>query len=122
MYKDIQTSSSKIMEKIILEGFEKHLDGTVIGHRQHGFMREKSCLSNQTSFCNGVTHPVNLKKPVDIILDFSKAFNTVSHSIRLDKISGTQLDKCTTMGEQLAHGSGTQGCNEWGDIRVGTCH
>lgn len=37
----------KIMEKIMLGGFEKHLeDSAVMGHSQHRFMRGKSCLSN----------------------------------------------------------------------------
>ncbi|KAJ7405713.1 hypothetical protein WISP_138168 [Willisornis vidua] len=42
--------SSKVME-IIMGGIEKHLkDNTVIGHRQHGFTRGKSCLSNLIFF------------------------------------------------------------------------
>ncbi|KAJ7411111.1 RNA-directed DNA polymerase from mobile element jockey-like protein [Willisornis vidua] len=84
-----------VMEKIILGSIEKHLkDNTVIAHSQHRFMRGKSCLSNLISFYDKVPHLADQGKPVDIILlDFSKAFNTVSHRILLDKMSRTQLDK-----------------------------
>ena len=82
------------MEKVILGVIEKHLrDNAVIGHSQHRFMRGKSCLANLISFYDKVTHLVDQGKPVDVMaLDFSKAFDTVSHSI-LDKMSSTQTDK-----------------------------
>ncbi|NWW20033.1 PO22 protein, partial [Falcunculus frontatus] len=77
------TSVPGKVTEIILGGTEKHLkDNAVIGHSQHGFMRAKSCLSNPTSFYDKVTHPADQGKPVDVtFLDFSKAFDTVSHSI-----------------------------------------
>ncbi|KAJ7410335.1 rna-directed dna polymerase from mobile element jockey-like [Willisornis vidua] len=40
-----------VMEKIILGSIGKHLkDNAVTGHRQHSFMKRKSCLSNLISF------------------------------------------------------------------------
>ncbi|KAK4827810.1 hypothetical protein QYF61_021802 [Mycteria americana] len=85
----------KIMVKVILGVIEKHLrDSAVTGHSQHRFMRGKSCLTNLISFYDKATHLVDQGKPVDAFLFyFIKAFDTVSHTILLDKMSSIQLDK-----------------------------
>ncbi|KAF4804396.1 hypothetical protein TURU_008467 [Turdus rufiventris] len=90
------------MEKIILGGTEKHpTDKAVIDDSQHGFVKGKSCLSNLISFYDKATHLVDQGKPIDIIfLDFSKAFNTVSPRILLDKLSNPQLDKHIMLWEE----------------------
>ncbi|KAJ7408435.1 RNA-directed DNA polymerase from mobile element jockey-like protein [Pitangus sulphuratus] len=93
-----------IMKKIILGVIEKYLkDNAVISPSQHRFMRRKSCLTNLISFYGDVTHLVDEGKPVHVIFsDFSKASDTVSHSILLDKTPSTQLDKhIVRMCEQL---------------------
>ncbi|KAJ7422637.1 hypothetical protein WISP_37002 [Willisornis vidua] len=96
-YRPVSLTSvpGKVMEKIILGGIEKHLKyNTVIGYSQHSFIRGKSCSSNLFSFYDKATHLADLGKLVDVILlDISKAFHTVSHSVFLDEMSSTQLDK-----------------------------
>jgi len=95
-YRPVSLTSvpGKSME-VILEVVEKHLrDNEVIGHSQHGLTRGKSCLINLISFYDKVTHLAEQGKPVNVVIwDFSKAFDTVSRSFLLDKMSSTQLEK-----------------------------
>jgi len=62
---------------------------------QHGFMKSTSCLTNLISFYDQVTHPLDKGKAVHIIyLDFRKAFDTVSHSILLEKLAARGFNGC----------------------------
>ena len=71
-------------------------DNQGISPSQHGFMKGRSCLTSGISFYDQVTHLVDERKAVDIIyVDCSKAFNTVPHSIVMEKLAAYGLDGCS---------------------------
>jgi len=84
------------MEQIILTAIMWHTqDNQVFRPSQHGFMKGRSCLTNLISFQDEVTHLVHeVSKAMDVVyLDFSKAFDTFSHSI-LEKLAARGSDGC----------------------------
>ncbi|NWS01122.1 RTXE polymerase, partial [Motacilla alba] len=87
----------KVMEQFILSAITQHLQG---GHgirpSQCGFRRGRLCLTNLISCYDQVTHLADAGKTVDVIfLDFSKAFDTVSHSTLLEKLAAHSWDRST---------------------------
>ena len=55
---------------------------------QHGFLAEKSTISNLVSFTKYVVNSIEAGYQVDVIYtDFSKAFDKVVHNILIGKLS-----------------------------------
>ncbi|KAK4830693.1 hypothetical protein QYF61_012862 [Mycteria americana] len=95
-YRPVRLTSvpGKLMEQIILSAITRHVeDNQGIKPSQHGFRKGRSCLTNLISFYDKVTHLVDEGKAVDVVyLDFSTAFDTISHSILLEKLAAHGLD------------------------------
>jgi len=84
-----------MMEQLILEVIIKQVEEKkVIRSSQHGFTKGKSYLTNLIAFYYGVTGWVDEGRAVVVVyLDFSKAFDTVSHNILLGKLRKCGLDE-----------------------------
>jgi len=84
-----------MMEQLLLEIIIKQVEEKkVIRSSQHGFTKEKSCLTNLIALYDGTTRWIDEGRAVDVLyLDFSKAFDTVSHNILIGKLRKCGLDE-----------------------------
>lgn len=82
-------SICKIMEKLIVDDLSSYLrTNKLISKSQHGFLSKRCTTTNLLDTLNDWTIAINNKKTVDsIYIDFSKAFDTVSHCKLLNKLT-----------------------------------
>jgi len=85
----------KVMEQLILEVIIKQVEEKkVIRSGQHACTKEKSCLTNLMAFYDVMTGWVDDGRAVDVVyLEFSKAFDTVSHNIPTGKLRKCGLEE-----------------------------
>ena len=91
------TSNLGEMIKLVLDTpFKQLREKKVVRSSQHGFIKGKSCLTNLVAFYDVITGWVDGGRAVDVVyLDFSKAFDTVSHNILVMKLRKCGIDEWT---------------------------
>jgi len=89
-------------------------DNKGISPSQHRLTKGRSCLTSLISY-KQMTCLVDEGKAVDVIyLDFSKAFDTVSHNILLEKLAAHCLDRCAPHWVKKTAGwPNAERCGEW---------
>lgn len=96
-YRPVSLTSipGKVMEQIISSEIAQHMRGVQgIRPSQHGFMKGRLCLTNLICSYDWVTSLVDERRAVDVVyLDFSKAFDMVSHRLLLGKLAAHGLDR-----------------------------
>jgi len=87
----LTSMSGKIMEQFILSALTGHVkDSQGIRPCHHGFLKDRSCLTNLISFYDQVTCLVDEGKAVDIV-----CLDTIPHCILLVKLAACGLYGCT---------------------------
>ena len=78
----------KIFERVVRKHLVKHLeDNNILPDSQHGFRKNRSCLTQLIEHVDSVLKALNDSSEVDVIyLDYSKAFDKVDHQILLAKM------------------------------------
>ncbi len=89
-YRPVSLTSQvgKVFEKIIKKELVSYLEGNgLICETQHGFRKNRSCLTNLLDFFEEVAGEVDSGEPVDVLyFDFRKAFDRVPHERLLLKL------------------------------------
>ena len=89
-YRPISLTSicSKVMEHIIYHTIIEHLNSNnILIENQHGFRSQHSCVTQLIALVEDLLFAMNHQKQIDVILlDFSKAFDSVPHQRLLKKL------------------------------------
>ena len=76
---------SKIFEKCIRDELLSHCKD-LIYDTQHGFMPNKSCVTQLVPFSHDISLGLNVGELIDVYFDFAKAFDSINHDIILHKL------------------------------------
>ena len=85
-------SSTSVVCNLLETLIRDHMVEFLVKHKlintsQHGFLKERSCLTNLLCFFEEISKWVDSGSPVDVIyLDFQKAFDKVPHQRLLLKL------------------------------------
>ena len=84
----------KALERIVRDRMAVHLTGNnLLSPAQHGFRKNKSCLTNLLSFLDEVTERMDRGEEVEVCyLDFQKAFDSVCHRLLLKKLEAYGIE------------------------------
>ena len=100
---------SKLLEHIVYSVISKHLEHHhTLCDQQHGFRKRRSCETQLISTVNDLAECLNQRGQCDVLLlDFSKAFDKVSHSLLYHKLShyGIQGSLLSWLASFLSHRS-----------------
>lgn len=91
---------SKIMDQILLEHLLKYMkhmeDRELIKDSQHGFPKDKSCLTNFVVFSDGLTESMDKGRAIDATyLDICKAFDMVPPNTIISELKKYRFDAWT---------------------------
>jgi hypothetical protein len=77
---------SKVLERCVYTNFYSHILHLITPY-QHGFLRNRSCVTQLLSVLHTIGKNLDKNTQTDIVyLDFAKAFDSVDHSILLQKL------------------------------------
>jgi hypothetical protein len=89
-YRPISLTSivCKVMESVIRDVMVDYLvDNNLLSTKQHGFVRNRACVTNLPETIDILTTALSNKIPTDVVfVDFSKAFDLVPHKRLLLKL------------------------------------
>lgn len=109
MHNGLTLSPGQVTEWVLLENITNQMK-QMAGKSHNGFTKDKSWQTKRTNFYNIITSSIDMERAVDdVYLDFSKAFDTISHSILLAETDWVARE----IGRKLTHMSHSKGGDKW---------